>query len=144
MNRTGGLLLSIVIWAVVLPFSGEWPPRSRAEEDQRKIVERWELVPPEGYELYGGADIESRVDGAGKIFVSATGETSRGFGGLMWVQQADGAGGWKSTPIDLGELYPGGRGSLSVENDGQLYLTQWGHKSQAWRLRIAAWKPLSK
>jgi hypothetical protein len=121
-----------------------WPSRGRAEEDKESKVERLELVPPEGYELYGGADIESRVDGAGRIFVAATGETSRGFGGLMWMQQPDGEGGWKSTPIEIGELYPGGRGSLSVESDGHLYLTQWGQKSKAWRLRIAAWKPHSQ
>jgi hypothetical protein len=107
-------------------------------------LERIELVPPDGYELYGGADIESRVDRDGTIFVAATGETPRGFGGLMWMQRRDSHGNWKAEAIDLGELYPGGRGSLSVEQDGRLYLTQWGHKSQAWRIRIPQWKPHPK
>jgi hypothetical protein len=131
------MLACVTVLAILSAASAE-PATSIVE------LERIELIPPDGYELYGGADIESRVDREGKIFVAATGETPRGFGGLMWMQRRDSQGNWKAEAIDLGELYPGGRGSLSVEEDGGLYLTQWGHKSQAWRIRIPQWKPHPK
>jgi hypothetical protein len=139
--RKPRVLLTLVAGALAVAMWYGKRPTALTADDTPTAIERIELVPPQGYELYGGADLESRIDGAGNIFVAATGETSRGFGGLMWLQKPDGKGGWTSTPIDLGELYPGGRGSLSVESDGQLYLTQWGEKSQAFRLRIPAWKP---
>lgn len=131
-------VLGCVAVLAILSSAAAVPAKPKVE------LERIELIPPDGYELYGGADIESRVDREGTIFVAATGETPRGFGGLMWMQRRDSHGDWKAEAIDLGELYPGGRGSLSVEEDGGLYLTQWGHKSQAWRIRIPQWKPHPK
>ena len=129
----GGLT---IIWSGTAadgPVRNDEPPVARHPE-------RLELEPPEGVTLYGGADIESRVDRRGVVFVAATGETADGFGAVMWKQVPSGKG-WESESINLGGVFPGGRGSLSVEGDGRLYLTHWGKESQCYRVRVPGWTP---
>jgi hypothetical protein len=98
-----------------------------------KVVE---LIPPPGLDLDPAAVIESRTDGTGTLFVAATtrsGET------VVWMQIPTGETRWRSERIDLGQRFAGGRGSLNVEWDSNLYLTLWGNNSRAYRVRVPGW-----
>lgn len=97
-----------------------------------------ELLPPSGLSLDPSASIESRTDGTGSIFVAATTKSGEA---VVWRQTPSGMTGWRSVRIDLGRRFEGGRGSLSVEEDSNLYLTVWGKNTRAYRVRVPGWAP---
>lgn len=95
-----------------------------------------ELVPPRGLDLDPGTNIESREDGTGTIFVAAT--TKKG-DAVVWRQEPTWGNNFRSVPVDLGRRFEGGRGSLSVEWDSNLYLTVWGKGGRVYRVRVPGW-----
>jgi hypothetical protein len=98
-----------------------------------KVVE---LVPPSGLDLDPGTNIESREDGTGAIFVAGT--TKKGEA-VVWKQVPTWGHEWRSVAVDLGKRFEGGRGSLSVEWDSNLYLTVWGKGARVYRVRVPGW-----
>lgn len=97
------------------------------------------LIAPKGVTLDPSAPISSRTDRTGTVYVAATGRTDKGTSAIVWRQRQRQRNTYESQLIDLGAIYPGGHGTLSLEADGNLYLTTFGEDGIPFRVRVPGW-----